>query len=286
MTVLALDLGASVLAAERATRWIPLAGMLAAVEDPFRLDLPVVGGDPAADIDAGTMEILGGLYLIAQLEQTGMLRVAELLIESRFELALTSTEAAELLDELAVESADWYPADQRDQLYARVFGLGPAVGSRSGPANGDLPQLIVGLCSAITAWDDATRFGGTGATRRRTGVAQAVRLLRANLALRQYGNTLAAARRIAGQVRDSYALLIHPGVVALVGGIGMWDVVRALWDGAEPDIDRLVSLGQSGQQLIGWAGSAPAEAGEPTASVVEAASLWLLGAGFELAGAA
>jgi hypothetical protein len=283
MTGQALDLGASILAAERAGRWfVPLAR--ATAEDPFRLELPVIGTDDSADIDARTMESLGGFYLIAQLEQTGMLRVAELLIATRFELAIRSAPAAELLDRLAVEAHEWYPAEARDQLYARVFGLGPAT-SRNTPANREFAQLLVALCSAVTAWAAAAHLTRPTASARRGALIHALRHLRTNLAVRQHGSTLAAARRIAAQVRASHELLGHPGVLALVAGSDLWDVVRAMWPDEEPDIDRHVLLGQSGQQLIGWAGSPQADSGEPTASVVDAAELWLLGAGFAVEGA-
>ncbi|WP_367325937.1 hypothetical protein [Streptomyces sp. HUAS ZL42] len=283
MTGRVLDLGASILAAERAGRWLtPVAR--ATAEDPFRLELPVIGTDGSADIDARTMEMLGGLYLIAQLEQTGMLRVAELLIGSRFELDITSASAAELLDRLAVEAREWYPAEARDQLYARVFGLGRA-SSGNAPDNREFGQLLVGFCSAVTAWGAAAHLSGPTGSARRGAVTLATRHLRTNLAVRQHGNTVAAARRIAAQVRASHELLGHPGVLALVAGSDLWDVVRAMWQGEAPDIDRHVLMGQSGQQLIGWAGSPQADTGEPTASVLEAAELWLLSTGFAREGA-
>lgn len=283
MSLVLSDLGASILAIDRAVTWVvprirARTGTLS--EDPFRLDLPAVGGPVSGSIDAATLEILGGLYLIGQLEQTGMLRAGELLIDNRFALDLRSLEAAELLDRLAVEAREWYESSARDQLHARVFGLGPRADSST--ANVEFAELLLDLCSAITSWDDAARFGGATAAARTGAVRHAARLLRGNLAFRQHGNTLIAAERLAGQVRACYDLLRHPGIVALVAGTSMWDVVRALWADGEPDIDRHLTMGLAGQQLIGWTGSPGAAAhGEPSATAAEAARSWLLATGFD-----
>jgi hypothetical protein len=55
----------------------------------------------------------------------------------------------------------------------------------------------------------------------------------------------------------------------------MWDVVRALWGGSAPNIEALVTSGQSGQRIVGWAGTSAADAGEPPPDVTDAAALWL-----------
>lgn len=284
MTSRAPDLGASILAAERAARWV-VPALAVAAGDPFRLDLPPLPGPATGAVDGPTMETLGGLYLIALLEQTGMLRTVELLSGHRLELDIPSVEAAEALDAVAVESTEWYPAAVRDQLYARVFGVGPGATS-STTANTGFPGLLLDLCSAVTAADGAAAVSSPTAPRHRALVARAVGQLVANLSVRQHGNTLVAARRIAVQVRSSFDLLSHPGIIAVARGRTMWDVVRSAWGNDAPDIDRLVTTGQSGQQLLGWAGSSGGAAGEPTPSAAEAAALWLSGAGFDLEDAA
>ena len=72
---------------------------------------------------------------------------------------------------------------------------------------------------------------------------------------RQYGNTLIAARAIADQVRAAFELLATRASSRWPGGRTLWDVVRATWGDDAPDIDRFVTMGQSGQQLLGWAGT-------------------------------
>lgn len=271
MTPSPLDLESSILALERAVRSSGRRTR-ALADDPFHLDLPPLPG-VGGRIDAETMAVLGGLYLIGWLEQTGMLRAAELLVEQRFSLDLRSIEAADRLDEAADESRRWHRERERQQLFARVFGIGPA--SREvGGANDAFEAALMDLCGALVAWDDATRFDRPPSAARTGGVSSTVRALRSNLAPRQHGNTVSAARQLAAQVRTSHEVLNHDGVIALVAGRSMWDVVRAMWE-QPPDIQRLVSTGQSGQTLISWAGTPEAGRGEPTSAELDGAALWL-----------
>lgn len=276
MTSRRLDLAASILAAERAARWSAHASQTLA-DDPFRLDLPMLPTASTEQIDAATMELLGGLYLIALLEQTGMLRAAELLAEQRMSLDVRSLEAVELLENVAGQQRSWYREEERAQLYARVFGIGPAARSAAAPNTG-FESTLLDLTSAIVEWGDAQWFRHPIAPHRNSTVTSAARALRTNLAPRQHGNTRSAAQRLAGQVTLSHQLLSHAGIIALTAGRSMWDVVRALWGGEPPDIDRLVTLGQAGQQVIGWAGSSEADRGEPSTTAIDAATLWLASA--------
>lgn len=271
---------ASILAAERSGRWAERRpGSLAT--DPFRLDLPAPPGADEDRIDGPTMEALGGLYLMAMLEQTGLLRAAELLADHRAGLRLRSVEAAEELEALASDDG-WLDQDARGEIFWRVFGLRTGAGTDPAGGNTTFANLLLAVCSAVEL--ASSPVGPPGY--RQAAVVQAVRRLRSNLALRQYGSTLYAARRIAEQIRDAVALLQHPGIIALVGGTDLWDVVHALWQSEPPDIDRLVEMGQAGQQIIGWAGSPDGLAGRPGSAVTDAAAEWLADAGFERAEAA
>lgn len=271
MTVHLLDLEASILAVESAVRTSSRRATTLG-DDPLHLDLPPLH-DSTVAIAPETMATLGGLYLIGWLEQTGMLRAAELLVERRLSLDLRSVDAAELLDEAAVTSAAWYPQDQRQLLFARIFGIG-AAGSDRTTSNDPFEGLLMNVCGALVAWGDATRFDRPPPTFRTSTLRNTVRELRSNLADRQHGNTLSAARRLAAQVRVAHELLNHDGIIALVAGRTMWDVVRAMWE-QPPDIDRLVTAGQSGHHVIAWAGTPSAEQGEPTRLALDSASLWL-----------
>jgi hypothetical protein len=275
------DLVVSVLAAQRAV-WLAAPappGGAGSADDPFRLDLPPLVEPGSTDIDAATLEALGGLYLAAELEQTGLLVAAELLIANRASLDLTSVEAAELLDQLAQASQDWLTATARQQLFARVFGTAPGGNEL---VNREFPQLLSDLCSAVAAYDQAEVWNSPPPSYLRSQLTRVVQRLRANLALRRYGSTLVAGRRIVDQVRRSVELVGHPGILQLVHGRSAWDVVRATWEPSEqPDIEALVGQAQAGQVVIAWTGAPDALTGVPPQQVREAAATWLLHAGLD-----
>lgn len=272
---------AAILAADQAV-WLAAPAGTTEPGDPFGLVLPPLVEPGTTEITAATLEALSGLYLTAELEQTGLLVAGELLVTNRASLDLTSTEAAQLLEDMATSAEEWLPASGRDQLYARVFGLGAGVAQPTNLVNGEFPQVLSDLCSALTAYDHAELWTRPAPSHLRSQLIRSVDRLRGNLSLRQHGSTLVVGRRITDQVRRSVELLSHPGIIALVRGNSMWDVVRATWDPREqPDFEDLLGRGQSGQQVIAWTGSEQALAGDPDQVIRAAAAAWLLHAGFD-----
>lgn len=209
------------------------------------------------------------------MEQPGVLAAAELLIAHRASLDLTSLEAAQRLEQAAVEARKWIPAPDREQLFARLFETAGSGTSGQDLSNREFPQLLAELCSAIDDFASSAAIFGPPPSQLGSGLARSVQRLRGNLALRQYGSTLVAARRIAGRARESIEVLSHPGIIQLARG-ARWDVVRATREPDEqPDLERLVTSGQAGQVVIGWTGAPEAETAPPPATVREAAAQWL-----------
>src|SRR5215216_958710 len=69
--------------------------------DPFKLDLPpLLGPGQNATITASGLRSLAALYMIAEVEQTGVLVVAEALAQARDQLQFLSVDAARTLDEM------------------------------------------------------------------------------------------------------------------------------------------------------------------------------------------
>ncbi|WP_433361229.1 hypothetical protein ACQPZX_28115 [Actinoplanes sp. CA-142083] len=273
------DLVPRLLAIERSSRLLAPAAAALAADDPFRLVVPPLVPPAEAEIDAATLETLAGLYLLAQVEQTGLPAAAELLVAERLGLDLRSADAAQLLEDTADASRDWIPRASREQLFARVFGTGPGAAVAHVPANTDFLPALSDTASAISAYDRAILLGGP-LIALRSQLSRAAARLRSNLAPRQHGNTVLATGRIAAQARQAVALLSHPGILALVNGTSAWDVVRATWpDDERPDIDRLVALGQSGQTLITWSGSPPESIADPPEPARAAAATWLAESG-------
>ena len=122
-------------------------------DDPLRLDLPTLG---AVSDDAPTpaaVRVFASLYLAAELEQAGVVPIAELLAEQRDTLNLTSYAAAAKLDDFATRELHWYDRAGRVQLYARLFGVGPGATNDTGSlTNRDFISLLGSLCRALTAY--------------------------------------------------------------------------------------------------------------------------------------
>jgi len=110
-----------------------------------------------------------------------------------------------------------------------------------------------------------------------------------NLAPRRYGDTAASARRVHDQLQHSINLLNDPGVGALFGVSGMWEVLRKVIGHEAPDFGRLVTRGQSGLRLLDWLASVLPEVRDnatnrlalaPGAPPFVWAAMWLEASGF------
>src|SRR5262245_27820953 len=114
----------------------------ALAEDPLGLHLPPL--DEAGDLpSAQTLRALAVLYLQGELEQAGLLPVAEMLAEARAQLALRSLAAARKLENFARQMSAQYDLASRNRIFARLFGTGRAVVNGDGtPVNRDFERLV------------------------------------------------------------------------------------------------------------------------------------------------
>jgi hypothetical protein len=249
--------------------------------DPLRLELPPDGtGDDAPDPRAAA--VLGSLYLVSELDQLGVVASAELLVAERWNLGVRDRAAAAALERFASAMRDLPDAAMRGQLFARLFGAQPPPASgaagaaaRAVPAgrNDAFEELLAGYCQAITAYREQP------ARRAAAGLRLAGERLRANLAPRQYGNTMIVAKALVEQVRASLDLLAMAGIEQLFGTTGAWGVLRALHASEAGDIGRRVDRGRSGQVVVTSSGYPPLP-DLVDAALADAAGLWLAATGF------
>lgn len=273
----------------------PEAGALAARRDPLRIDLPPFGaGEGGAPTVAG-LRGMSALYLQAELEQAGIIPVAELLAREWGSLDLTSNEAAELLEEFARRSRDWYDRDGRDRIFARLFGLGRMAGETAGAANRGFENRLASVCLSLVKHGDGWRFGEQPSASRDAGLRHAGRALLADLAPRESDNTLLAGRRIQQQLQLAIEVLQHPAIGALFGARGLWDTLRRVLGADAPDFARVLDRGQSGQRIMLWLADVLPQVVDPadTKQLLQAdsplyrfAASWLEASGLELAPAA
>jgi hypothetical protein len=233
--------------AHKATRWARTAAL-----DPFHLDLPPVDG-AGAQVDASSLGVLGSLYFVAAIEATYLPAVAEELARNRFGLNLTDSTAAELMEDLArAMESGWIGRDLRNQITARVFGMGqddPNLGD--GVVNRTFEPRFANFCGALISAAQQQEWGSisAGAAIRLGVAAQAVF---SNLGPKMQGNTLIVTERLSTQLQLSLAALNHPGLTRLFEGRTAWDVVRNLLGADTPDLARAITLAQTGMRLFSW----------------------------------
>jgi hypothetical protein len=139
--------------------------------------------------------------------------------------------------------------------------------------NDAFEELLAGYCQAITAYREHR------ARHAAAGLRLSGERLRANLAPRQYGNTMIVAKALVEQVRTSLDLLAMAGIGQLFGTTGAWGVLRALHASEAGDIGRRVDRGQSGRIVVTSTGHPPLPDLVDVA-LADAAALWLAATGF------
>ncbi len=221
--------------------------------DPLRLDLPpVLGPGQATSITAGALRALAALYLEAELEQTGVLVVAEALAQARDRLAFLSVEAARRLDEMVRAENTSYERPRREAIYARVFGIGAV--SRDAAVNHEFQQSFASLCASLIRIDQAFAFplgGAPSATQIATLRFTASSVLH-NLAPRHSGVVVLAAQQIHRQLQQAFAVLGDRSVMSHFQAQSMWDVLRAVLAEATPDLGRIIRRAESGVRVFDW----------------------------------
>lgn len=240
--------------------------------DRLFVDLPGLGGGGAGRLDAQAAEILAALYFAAETEETFLPAVAEELARNRFGLNLTDRGAAEALEALAAAMrGHWVGRALRNQIFARVFGLGEADPNLGDLAvNHEFEPRFARFCAAISraARDLAGRGAPAGAAMRLAVAAQA---LSGNLDGRVQGNTLIVADRLTEQLRLSIAALHHPGMARLFMGHTAWDVVRGVLGPDTPDLAARITRAQTGLRLMTWlARHLPALQGADAQAIIDA----------------
>lgn len=223
--------------------------------DPLQINLPPLGygGGVISNLRPEALQVLASLYFQSELEQATIIPLAELLTESRYSLQLTDHSAAALLEQFAEGmQARWLKRQIREQIFARTFGTGAALLHEPGTAvNRNFETLFARLCQALVRFDADTRWQPPGAAAT-VAVEMAAQQVVANLAQRQFGNTLTAAQRIQGQLQAALELLNHPSIPRLFQAHDVWSLIRSVLGSDAPDLNRLVNRAQNGLRLLTW----------------------------------
>jgi len=225
--------------------------------DPLRLQLPPVGfGGGSTLPDANALRILAALYLYAELEQAGIIPVAEVLAGARDTLDIRSDTVAARLDAFAHKAPEWYDRDHRNTLFARVFGLGAGASNDQGTlVNRDFQRALGAFCLALLASAGATGWPNVSPVQDAHLLQTTLDLL-TNLGSRVFGNSLLAGQSIHEQFTRALEILNDTTLQSSFQAHGLWDFLHKIIGDPSPDFSRLLHRGQDGQRIIEWLASA------------------------------
>jgi hypothetical protein len=207
----------------------------------------------AADDD---VEVAAALYAAAQLEEIGVLRLCDRLVELylRGGLAIAARgPAAALLDAYWLGRAERLPEQERRELYARALGPG-------------FDHLLGRLAAALSAPAGA---GGDD------DILWAARELRATIAAHVDDTARAVVPLMHAQLADALAILADVEILHAYGARDPWqlaDQLARLELGGTPDVVRHQALAAAATIILAWL-----ERDDPavTEEVLDAAEAWL-----------
>jgi hypothetical protein len=200
------------------------------------------------------VEAAASLYAAAQLEELGVLRVCDRLVELYLRGGLpvgSGAEAAALLDAYWLGRAERPSQDARADLYARTVGPG-------------FDHLLGRLAGAITDYDAASRDAD---------IAWAAGELRSSIAAHVDEPALEAVALLHAQLADALAILAEPELLGAYGARDPWQLVDHLSRlelGGTRNVARCQALAASGTILLGWLAEEGATATEEIADAAEA----------------
>jgi hypothetical protein len=196
-------------------------------------------------LDAGltpeVMRALASIYFQSELEQTGLLALAETLATNRGSLALQNAATAGKLEEFAQRMRRWPGFSQRQDLYGRLF-----------THNYEFQRLFANLCLRLTLVARDFDFGRGLRTIDEAQLRRAALAVLNNLGGVQTGSSVSGGQAIQQQFTAAIDMLRHPGMLAHFAARNLWGVIRASYGDETPDLARLLSRGRAGMRVLTW----------------------------------
>ena len=202
------------------------------------------------------LEAAAALYSGALLEELQPFALVDRLVELWLRGGLAAgptSSSSQALDHYWRDDAERLSADERRDLYARVFA-------------DPFEDLWVALLAAMA--------------RAEPDVSERADAVRAHLNARVDEATLRTAPLLVAQLRAALEVLHAPEILEAYGARDSWALIDTLArrEGSEPDVPRVRTMAATGAVVIGWlAGGAP-PAGDAGEEAVEAAQAWLTAA--------
>jgi hypothetical protein len=228
--------------------------LAAADDDPLRLNLPPIVGGGAKGLtpDETMLKAMAALYLQAELEQVGIIIVVDVLTDARYQLNIYDKRTAQLLDDFERKRRNWPNRKMRNDIFARVFGLGSMNDQDGVLVNRDFQSKFANFCLELRRSSYDLRWRKTPGPMIESALKQSAIDLLVNLGSRRYGDIQTSTRRIQEQLSYSITVLSDQGMGNALQTRGMWNVLRVVLGQEAPDFARLTTRGQSGMRLLDW----------------------------------
>jgi hypothetical protein len=219
--------------------------------DSLRLNLPPIVGAGALTPETAVLKAITTLYMQAEMEQAGIIAVAEVLADSRYQLSIMSAKSAKLLEDFHQRRRDWLDRRAREHVFTRIFGFGSLAKMEEGTlVNRDFQTKLANFCLALRRIGEELRWQKSYSPMLDAALRQTAVDLLVNLGSRGAGDVHGAARRIQTQLSKAIELLGDEGIASAFQTRGMWNVLRIVLGDATPDFARLTTRGQSGLRLL------------------------------------
>lgn len=196
---------------------------------------------------------LGALYFHAELESSALLLAVEEIARARHGLALSHEEAA-AIERYTTEARHGPSADDRRQLFARLFGMGSGTSPGQGGHHAFLPNLGQFAAALVALELDRQRFGRE-TTAGRERVRAALERLVAGLSIIVTGDVGGHATRVNRLVALALRVLGHSSLQSKLGARSLAGALRALVGDHAVALETAVARGQSGRALLLAAGA-------------------------------
>ncbi|WP_299693077.1 hypothetical protein [uncultured Tateyamaria sp.] len=256
----------------------PVAAAALSVEP---VQLPPLHATGPGGLDRTKLESIAALYMYAELETSGLMQLAELVVEQRVTLPIRDRELSKLLEDFATaQRGGWYDDSRRAQVFQQLFGFS---GAR------DFRKLLRLLSTQLSQMAQARTNGDRQYAAR--GVGMVVEAVLTDMDRRQIASVGHTAQILNRQLRSAVAVLGHPGLHQLYQARDMWSLIEKLAvspGGVPPKVSDIVRRAQTGQFMLRWLAehlatlrAQPTKAGDlaaATPALFNHADMWLVAA--------
>lgn len=231
------------------------ARQAAALSEDFVGSLPAIGGAAPGDgnLTRAQVEAFAGLYYHGELEASGLMTVAELIVEERFTLNLADHGAFQALETMASEmDRAWYGGERRGQIFGHALGFGTQT---------DFRREFSNLVGALSRFEQESRFG-RGSYSPTANVEFAMAAVLDSIGRRGSLGLDRATMVLNNQLRQAISVVGNSAIQQLFNARNLWDLLGVLLDdgqGGRPDFQAISDRAEAGAAVLGWMAQRVAE---------------------------